>query len=218
MAKKQFYDYNGRLAVIRFEAKRCIHAEECVHGLPGVFERHRRPWIDPDQAPPQDLADVVARCPSGALQMERLDGGPAVVPPEENTARLVSDGPVYLEGRLGLLLPDGSQREETRLALCRCGDSQNKPFCDNSHLEVGFTDEGALGTATPTPTDEDREDPIELRPAANGPVLFQGPLEMFSADGKDSQQLCKGALCRCGASQNKPYCDGSHTRAGFEAD
>ncbi len=49
-----------------------------------------------------------------------------------------------IEGDLTLSLPDGSALRETRAALCRCGSSQNKPFCDNTHLETKFSDPGGL--------------------------------------------------------------------------
>lgn len=218
MAKKQFYDYEGRLAVIRFEPKRCIHAEECVHGLPDVFERHRRPWIDPDKGSPQELADIVPRCPSGSLSIERLDGGPAEDPSGRNRARPVPDGPLYVEGDLDLELSDGSCHQQRRVALCRCGESENKPYCDNSHLTSEFADNGALGKVSTPPSEEDPEGSVRLRVVANGPISFQGPLEMMSSDGRNPEVRIKGSLCRCGASQNKPFCDGSHRAVGFEAE
>lgn len=218
MPKRQFYDYEGELVVIRYEPRRCIHAEECVKGLPGVFERDRRPWIDPNQATVQEVVDAVARCPTGALRVERRDGGPPEPSPERNTAHVLPDGPVYLEGQLELHLSDGTERSESRVALCRCGDSQNKPFCDNSHLDAGFTDDAVLGVARMAPAAQDRSDPLQLSTAPNGPVRFQGPLEIVGGDGIQAQRGDKGFLCRCGASENTPYCDGSHAAAGFEAE
>lgn len=47
MARTRIYDYQGRRVTVRYEAKRCIHAEVCITGLPGVFERDRRPWLEP---------------------------------------------------------------------------------------------------------------------------------------------------------------------------
>jgi len=218
MPRKRFYDYEGKLALIRYEPKRCIHAEECVTGLPGVFERDRRPWIDPDQGSPQDVVDVVSRCPTGALQVERRDGGPIEAEPSQNIARVVADGPIYLEGRLQLQLALGGGGPERRVALCRCGSSRNKPFCDNSHLQAGFLDSGVLGVASMAPISEETGQSLELSTVPKGPILFQGALEVVGADDGESQTGRKGALCRCGASSNKPYCDGSHVAAGFEAD
>ncbi|GAA2064418.1 hypothetical protein GCM10009757_50090 [Streptomyces cheonanensis] len=58
-----------------FEAGRCRHAAACVHGLPEVFDTARRPWIRPDGAEAERLAEVVRRCPSGALQYELTGSG-----------------------------------------------------------------------------------------------------------------------------------------------
>lgn len=69
--------YEGRLITVTFEAGRCLHAAECVRGLPEVFDTGRRPWITPDAADAERLVDVVRRCPSGALSYERVDGGEA---------------------------------------------------------------------------------------------------------------------------------------------
>ncbi|MFC3996719.1 (4Fe-4S)-binding protein [Nocardiopsis sediminis] len=67
--------YEGRSITVTFEARRCRHAAECVRGLPEVFDTARRPWIQPDRAPADRLAEVVRRCPSGALQYRLADEG-----------------------------------------------------------------------------------------------------------------------------------------------
>ncbi|MFF5828383.1 (4Fe-4S)-binding protein [Streptomyces bacillaris] len=67
--------YEGRSITVTFEAGRCRHAAECVRGLPEVFDTARRPWIRPDAADAGRVAEVVRRCPSGALRYERADEG-----------------------------------------------------------------------------------------------------------------------------------------------
>jgi uncharacterized Fe-S cluster protein YjdI len=66
--------YEGKSITVTFEARRCLHAAECVNGLPEVFDPGERPWIRPDGAEAERLAEVVRRCPSGALQYELVDG------------------------------------------------------------------------------------------------------------------------------------------------
>ncbi|RDG35544.1 hypothetical protein DVH02_24845 [Streptomyces corynorhini] len=66
--------YRTRSITVTFEAGRCLHAAECVRGLPEVFDTAKRPWIRPERAPADRLAEVVRRCPSGALRYERTDG------------------------------------------------------------------------------------------------------------------------------------------------
>lgn len=65
--------YTGTDVDVSFDAEVCKHAAECVRGLPTVFDTKARPWIQPDNAPPADVVEVVGRCPSGALRIERDD-------------------------------------------------------------------------------------------------------------------------------------------------
>lgn len=135
------YERDG--ITIHFEARRCIHAAECVQGLPTVFDADARPWITPAGGSVEEIAAVVERCPSGALTYVRSDGGPQEAVPAERSIRVVRDGPLHVRGALELGAADGAPiRCGPRAALCRCGASKNKPFCDNSHLESGFTDAG----------------------------------------------------------------------------
>ena len=75
MARKT---YRGRDVDVSFDPEVCAHAAECVKGLPAVFDTRARPWIQPDGAPAADVVEVVGRCPSGALRIERDAGD---VPP-----------------------------------------------------------------------------------------------------------------------------------------
>jgi uncharacterized Fe-S cluster protein YjdI len=63
--------YHGTDVDVSFDASLCQHAAECVRGLPAVFDTGRRPWILPDGAAADDVIEVVGRCPSGALRIER---------------------------------------------------------------------------------------------------------------------------------------------------
>ncbi len=212
-------DYEGKDIVVRYDVKRCIHAAECVKGLPSVFDPDRKPWVVPDAAPANDVAEVILRCPTGALHFQRKDGGAPEARPEANTIDVERDGPLYARGDIHITRSDGDVLlEDTRAALCRCGASQNKPYCDGGHSEAGFSDPGAV-----TKTGDAAEDfvvvgRLTIAPAPNGPLLLQGAVEIRSADGKSTFRGQKAALCRCGASKNKPFCDGSHKTIGFSAD
>jgi uncharacterized Fe-S cluster protein YjdI len=65
--------YTGTRVDVSFDPPVCRHAAECVRGLPAVFDTRRRPWILPDAAPAEQVVEVVGRCPSGALRIERFD-------------------------------------------------------------------------------------------------------------------------------------------------
>jgi uncharacterized Fe-S cluster protein YjdI/CDGSH-type Zn-finger protein len=137
--------YAGQDIEITWDPRRCIHTAECIHSLPEVFDTERRPWIDPAGALPNEIAAVIDRCPSGALHYARLDGGPVEEPADPTTIVPTRNGPLFVRGRVQVLRADGTLLvEDTRMALCRCGASGNKPFCDNSQRRIGFTDDAPL--------------------------------------------------------------------------
>lgn len=139
MTERKGKAYRAEGIVVYFDPRLCIHAGQCVRGLPAVFDRHRQPWITPAGAPPDQIAAVVARCPTGALHFERTDGGPAEPDPERNVIMVVHDGPLYARGVIVVTDGEGKDvRRDTRVALCRCGASKHKPFCDNSHVAASF--------------------------------------------------------------------------------
>ena len=163
---------------------------------------------------------MVERCPSGALTYERHDGGAAETPFERNVVTVANNGPLYVAGELAIEgAADDMAGVRFRAALCRCGQSKNKPFCDNSHEAAGFKDHGAVGA---TLDDENAGTPtageLSIKPAPSGPLLLTGEFELVAASGRVALRATKAALCRCGHSKNKPFCDGSHRAAGFTGD
>lgn len=206
--------YNSDAIDVSYEARRCIHAAECVRGLSTVFNPEQRPWIQPANGEADDIAEVVQRCPTGALHFTRKDGGDAESIPTANQITTVADGPLYVRGDVRLVLEHGSLHD-TRMALCRCGASANKPFCDNSHREADFVDDG-LPKQTSSIDGETTSGALTVTPAAQGPLLLQGNFELVNAAGETFFRGEKAALCRCGGSANKPFCDGTHKTINFE--
>lgn len=135
--------YRGRDIEVSFDLDICIHVAECLRGNSRAFQLGRRPWIEPDEAAADVIAEVVERCPSGALQYRRLNGGSQ----ERHTGTTVTpvrNGPLVIVGEIEVRKADGSVEKLPRATLCRCGQSKNKPFCDNQHLRVGFFAPGQL--------------------------------------------------------------------------
>ena len=130
--------YHGRDVEVSFDIDICIHIAECLRGQPEVFDLNRRPWILPDMAGADEVAEIVRRCPSGALLYKRLDGGPEEDPDGLTTVTPMRDGPLLVSGKIEVRREDGSIETLPRATLCRCGESQHKPFCDNQHLAAGF--------------------------------------------------------------------------------
>ncbi len=60
---------------------------------------------------------------------------------------------------------------------------------------------------------------VKITVKPNGPYRVEGPIKLVDAEGKEWDLTGKPAisLCRCGASVNKPFCDGTHSRMGFQA-
>jgi CDGSH-type Zn-finger protein/uncharacterized Fe-S cluster protein YjdI len=217
MSEKKVFDYEGTEADVHWDARLCIHIGECGRADNQLFVGGRQPWCQPDLVSVEEIAEVVGRCPTGALTYERKDGGAGEAAQAGNVVSVMYNGPLYFRGDLEI---DGAEEDMAgvrfRAALCRCGQSQSKPFCDNSHEDVEFRDAGAVGESG-----EGFEDPggtLEVARAPNGPLLLSGNFTIVAASGRKAWKGKKAALCRCGQSKHKPFCDGSHKAAGFEAE
>jgi CDGSH-type Zn-finger protein/uncharacterized Fe-S cluster protein YjdI len=201
---------------VTWSKRRCIHSADCIAGLPDVFMPGRKPWITPEDATADEIARVIARCPSGALQFERLDGGAAETPDPECVIRVARHGPLYLRGSLEIAIGGGAVSHETRVALCRCGQSRNKPFCDNSHRDARFRDAGEVFEGRIEPPLEG-EATLRVTAREDGPLKLTGSFTIVSDDGRVRITAGDAALCRCGQSKNKPFCDSTHKTSGFTA-
>ena len=215
--KTELKQYTGESVEVAWDKALCIHVAECGRAAGDLFEMGRKPWCSPDVTHVDDVAEVVERCPTGALSYRRLDDGAEESASEVNRVFVSNHGPLYVRGDLEIAAtPENSPGLRYRAALCRCGQSKNKPYCDNAHEGAGFRDRGAVGERG----DGDAGEPgaLTIRRAANGPLLLRGPVEIWSAGGCRTFVGSKAALCRCGQSKNKPFCDGAHRDAGFEAE
>jgi len=199
--------------VLRFDGQKCIHSRQCVLNAPEVFLANvEGPWLHPEKASVENLVHVARSCPSGAITYQRLDGGEEEGAPPVNVAFIREDGPYAVQATLSI---DGQDRRY-RATLCRCGQSGNKPFCDNTHREAGFKASGEPTTLPSEPLQE-RGGELRVQPVEDGPLKITGPLEICSGTGRTVFRTESTRLCRCGASSNKPFCDGSHLRIGFRS-
>lgn len=209
-------DYTAGEVVVSFDASRCIHAAECVRGLPAVFDPSARPWIQPENAQGAEICAVVRKCPTGALSVRHVDGSAIEAPDATNNLKVEPNGPLYLRGRVVF---DGgahaSQVEHMRVALCRCGQSKNKPLCDGSHKAAGFADPGRCSGPPHDATPGQPRGRVSVKAITNGPLMLQGWVEFKAVDGSTFVAGEKTWLCRCGQSSNKPFCDGTHKKIGF---
>lgn len=86
---------------------------------------------------------------------------------------------------------------------------------DEVEASVALCPSGALRTRRPSAQAAKRRQSLELRASANGPLLVSGGVRIVDAEGTVLYEGEKAALCRCGGSANKPFCDGTHKKIGF---
>ena len=126
----------------------CAHIGNCSDNLAQVFKLGVEPWIRPNEATPEAIARVIDTCPSGALSYVLDANAPSEAtgqePPRPREVRPLRNGPNAVTGGVPCVSPDGQSYERLeRYALCRCGDSTNKPFCSGAHWTNGFEADGA---------------------------------------------------------------------------
>ncbi|MDB5971270.1 MAG: CDGSH-type iron sulfur-containing protein [Hydrocarboniphaga sp.] len=207
----------GSKLTLLYEGKRCIHARFCVTGAPKVFLANvQGPWIHPDAMDVERLADIAHACPSGAIRYQRKDGRPNEEAPPVNLIAIREGGPYAVRGPLMI----EGEFSGFRATLCRCGASKNKPYCDSSHHDIGFHASGEPQTGvadTSAAMLELRDGDLAIEPEIDGPLQFRGNLEITSGTGRVVSRVTQARLCRCGASNTKPFCDNSHARIGFRS-
>jgi len=116
----------------------CIHSAKCVHGLPGVFKPKEKPWIQIENGSSEELIKTIDTCPSGALSYYKNSGDPknSEEMSETKKVEVIKDGPLMVFGDTEITHDDGRVEVKKRSsAFCRCGKTQNGPFCDGSHKQ-----------------------------------------------------------------------------------
>lgn len=134
---------------------------------------------------------------------------------QQNRVKVRKNGPLLCTGDIEVRDRDGELLDSgDDIALCRCGASANKPFCDGSHRDAGFEDDGVFTDVESGELEGEGSLVISLR--ANAMLVAKGPMTIACADDSVAATRNKAAFCRCGHSANKPFCDGSHKTCGFE--
>ncbi len=216
MSDEPITTFKGAEIDVSWDQRLCIHIGECGKAADDLFVGDREPWCVPDSTDKARVREVVERCPSGSLSY-RDKRGTAEPAPAENRLMVAYNGPYYLTGDLDIVgVGEDMPGVRRRAALCRCGASKNKPFCDNSHADIHFEDPGAVGQEGTGLSDAGGTLSIKAMP--DGPLKLQGNVTIMAATGRPAWQGDNVALCRCGASADKPFCDGSHLGVGFKSD
>ncbi|MFT4016306.1 MAG: (4Fe-4S)-binding protein [Agriterribacter sp.] len=133
---------NGEITIV-WQPSVCIHSTICwkqATGLPGVFNPKIRPWINMEGGSSKQIEAQVKQCPSGALSFyynnkEQEDGNITT----DTKIEVMPDGPLLVYGNIIIKDRSGNETRKSKVtALCRCGHSLNKPYCDGSHIKQSF--------------------------------------------------------------------------------
>ncbi len=134
----------GDITVI-WKPGQCIHSRICWTGLADVFDPRKRPWVNMEGADIDRIIEQVSQCPSGALSYvsnKREADDQHNEAEMTTTVEAVKNGPLMIYGKLSVKDSKGNEVQKNKVtAFCRCGASSNKPFCDGSHIRIGFKDE-----------------------------------------------------------------------------
>ena len=133
-------EYSNGEVTITWEPEKCVHSGVCVRGLGEVFKPKEKPWIKIDAASSEALVEQVKKCPTTALGYYSNDDSKQIESgSQEQIVEIIPNGPLMVYGNIEVKFTDGhKERKSKSSAFCRCGSSQNKPFCDGTHKKISF--------------------------------------------------------------------------------
>lgn len=131
-------DLVGAGVVVADDRGICQHAGFCAKHRDNVWKMVGR---SEDESVREEMKSMIDRCPSGALTHRPHHEAGHDEPDYPVRVAVVNDGSYFVTGTVPIELKDGDPIEaRPRMALCRCGGSEIKPFCDGTHQKIGFTD------------------------------------------------------------------------------
>ncbi len=139
---KETFKYTNEEITILWKPKQCIHSTLCWKGLIEVFNPKEKPWIKMDGAATEKIIEQVSKCPSGALSYHLNTETTETIPTSHMDILKIEatlNGPYLIKTKCLVVNSDGKEEiKNGTVALCRCGASGNKPYCDGSHKKIGF--------------------------------------------------------------------------------
>jgi uncharacterized Fe-S cluster protein YjdI len=132
-------EYSNNGFTVIWKPKMCIHAAECVKRLPNVYNPNAKPWITIENATSEELISQIDTCPSGALTYKSNNIEKQIEMEETTKIDVLENGPLLVHGTMEVTNCNGKKEvKEKTTAFCRCGVSQNKPYCDGAHKKAEF--------------------------------------------------------------------------------
>lgn len=147
--KEGIKEYSNGEVTVYWQSELCIHSANCLIGLPSVFNTKKRPWINVHASGSKEIMKIVDTCPSRALiylkSTKFITSKPRkTVKKKSKFARvqIMENGPALITGNFIIRNP---KKKKIKIynevaAICRCGGSKKKPFCDGTHQTIGFKD------------------------------------------------------------------------------
>lgn len=149
--------YSNDDITVFWKPSKCIHVTTCYRELIEVFNPRKRPWVNMQGAPTEEIIRVVDLCPTGALSYKwndktKQDQVKKDVKKEESVKtkleveaaeiRVMRNGPLLVKGKFKIVGSSGNELKQMKMAtFCRCGQSQKMPFCDGTHRKINFSAE-----------------------------------------------------------------------------
>jgi uncharacterized Fe-S cluster protein YjdI len=136
MDKERKIKYSNNDITVMWKPDICIHAAKCAKGLPKVFDPKAKPWVNMSGDTSESIIAQVNECPSGALSIEKNNNNMEDKESKKSslTIQVADKGPYLIKTGCTIIDTDGNETvKDGVVALCRCGASSNKPFCDGAH-------------------------------------------------------------------------------------
>jgi uncharacterized Fe-S cluster protein YjdI len=139
---------NGEITV-NWKPGLCNHSGICFTRLIEVFNPRKRPWVNLEGASTEKIIETVDKCPTDALTWQWNDASKHLKEDKKNkteekkscTIQVMRDGPIVAEGDFKVIDSFGNELKAMKMvSFCRCGHSNNLPFCDGTHRKVGFSE------------------------------------------------------------------------------
>jgi len=131
--------YSNKDITVIWKPRTCIHAKHCWKDLIQVFNPKNRPWINMEGATTGRIKKQVEACPSGALSYFSNEEENREEVHVQSKVEVMPNGPLLVYGTLHITNSDGTTETKNKTtAFCRCGVSQNKPYCDGAHKKAEF--------------------------------------------------------------------------------
>jgi CDGSH-type Zn-finger protein len=174
------------------------------------------PSWDPGQEPSSPHGEVTPESPSPEIPVDEKaherwfleQRGNKKVPKRleiPNEVLVTAAGPLKVTGNITLIEEDGTVTHANHLTLCRCGASKSRPICDDQHMEIEFFDAGTIQKASDT-MKMNRPQTLTITCVKDGPLVLRGYSRVYNRKGQEFLSM-RTALCRCGQSTKKPFCD-----------